>query len=97
VVRRLGDSGLHRLDDVRVGLAVRVTDAEADDVDARLALLGDPPLDLGEHVRGHGLEPLRRLSQPAFRVLRHAREGYGLAERGQFLLEIAGELPPEHG
>ena len=51
LVARVGDRLLHRLDDVRIGRLVGVADAEADHVDAGGALVGDPPLELGEHVR----------------------------------------------
>ena len=56
LVGRIGDRLLHRLDDVRVGRLVGVADAEADHVDAGGALLGDAPLQLGEHVGRHRLQ-----------------------------------------
>ena len=49
---RVGDRRLHRLDDVLEGRAVGVADAEADHVDAGRPLVGDLPLELGEHVGG---------------------------------------------
>ena len=58
LVGRVGDRLLHRLDDVRVGRLVGVADAEADHVDAGGALLGDAPLQLGEHVGRHRLQAL---------------------------------------
>ena len=54
----VGDRLLHRVDDVRVGRRVGVADAEADHVDAGGALVGDPPLQLLEHVRRHRLQAL---------------------------------------
>ena len=55
---RVGDRLLHRLDDVVVGRLVGVADAEADHVDAGGLLLGDPSLQLLEHVGRHRLEAL---------------------------------------
>ena len=61
LVAGLGDRLLHRLDDVRVGRLVGVADPEADHVDAGGALVGDAPLELGEHVRRHRLQALGRV------------------------------------
>src|SRR5690606_28384963 len=56
------DGPLHRLDDMRVGRLVRIADAERDHVNSLGLLVGDPPLELGEHVRRHRLEALRWIS-----------------------------------
>jgi hypothetical protein len=53
----------HRLDDVAEGRGVRVADAEADHVDALVALRLDPPLELGEHVGRDRFQPLGRGGQ----------------------------------
>jgi hypothetical protein len=52
----VGDRLLHRLDDRLERRVVGVANAQADHVDAGGLLVGDAPLELGEHVRRNGLQ-----------------------------------------